>query len=156
MAQVNKQAIAAAFGRAASQYEQHASLQQHSADALLTLLTGRQFASVLDAGCGPGRMSRYWRERRSEVTATDLSLPMLQQARDRQAAHHYLLADIEAIPHDAEVFDLARSNWRSVVRRFTRCVERVVSGCTARRRGGVYHLVPWVVAGAASGMAGRR
>ncbi len=26
MAQVNKQAIAAAFGRAASQYEQHASL----------------------------------------------------------------------------------------------------------------------------------
>ncbi|SUG98957.1 biotin biosynthesis protein BioC [Salmonella enterica subsp. enterica] len=63
MAQVNKQAIAAAFGRAASQYEQHASLQQHSADALLTLLTGRQFASVLDAGCGPGRMSRYWRER---------------------------------------------------------------------------------------------
>ncbi len=39
------------------------------------------------------------------MTATDLSLPMLQQARDRQAAHHYLLADIEAIPHDAEVFD---------------------------------------------------
>ncbi|ECY8166277.1 methyltransferase domain-containing protein, partial [Salmonella enterica subsp. enterica serovar Bovismorbificans] len=110
MAQVNKQAIAAAFGRAASQYEQHASLQQHSADALLTLLTGRQFASVLDAGCGPGRMSRYWRERGSEVTALDLSLPMLQQARDRQAAHHYLLADIEAIPHDAEVFDLAWSN----------------------------------------------
>ncbi len=110
MAQVNKQAIAAAFGRAASQYEQHASLQQHIADALQTLLTGRQFASVLDAGCGPGRMSRYWRERGSEVTALDLSLPMLQQARDRQAAHHYLLADIEAIPHDAEVFDLAWSN----------------------------------------------
>lgn len=44
------------------------------------------------------------------MTALDLSLPMLQQARDRQAAHHYLLADIEAIPHDAEVFDLAWSN----------------------------------------------
>ncbi|WP_141030904.1 malonyl-ACP O-methyltransferase BioC, partial [Salmonella enterica] len=65
---------------------------------------------VLDAGCGPGRMSRYWRERGSEVTALDLSLPMLQQARDRKAAHHYLLADIEAIPHDAGVFDLAWSN----------------------------------------------
>lgn len=110
MAQVNKQAIAAAFGRVASQYEQHASLQQHSADALLTLLAGRHFASVLDAGCGPGRMSRYWRERGSEVTALDLSLPMLQQARDRKAAHHYLLADIEAIPHDAGIFDLAWSN----------------------------------------------
>ncbi|EAY7418564.1 methyltransferase domain-containing protein, partial [Salmonella enterica] len=85
MAQVNKQAIAAAFGRAASQYEQHAFLQQQSADALLTMLAGRQFASVLDAGCGPGRMSRYWRERGSEVTALDLSLPMLLQARDRKA-----------------------------------------------------------------------
>lgn len=110
MAQVNKQAIAAAFGRAASQYEQHASLQRQSADALLTMLAGRQFPRVLDAGCGPGRMSRYWRERGSDVTALDLSLPMLQQARDSKAAHHYLLADIEAIPHDAGVFDLAWSN----------------------------------------------
>lgn len=140
MAQVNKQAIAAAFGRAASQYEQHASLQQHSADALLTLLTGRQFASVLDAGCGPGRMSRYWRERGSEVTALDLSLPMLQQARDRQAAHHYLLADIEAIPHDAEVFDLAWSNlavqWCGDLRDALSELYRVV------RPGGVVRLPP--------------
>ncbi len=90
------------------------------------------------------------------MTALDLSLPMLQQARDRQAAHHYLLADIEAIPHDAEVFDGTEQPGGPVVWRFTRCVERVVSGCTARRRGGVYHLVPGVVAGAASGMAGRR
>ncbi|EHH0323114.1 malonyl-ACP O-methyltransferase BioC [Salmonella enterica] len=110
MAQVNKQAIAAAFGRAASQYEQHAFLQQQSADALLTMLAGRQFTCVLDAGCGPGRMSRYWRERGSEVTALDLSLPMLLQARDRKAAHHYLLADIEAIPYVSGVFDLAWSN----------------------------------------------
>ncbi|ECG8590891.1 malonyl-ACP O-methyltransferase BioC [Salmonella enterica subsp. salamae] len=110
MAQVNKQAIAAAFGRAASQYEQHASLQRQSADALLMMLAGRRFPRVLDAGCGPGRMSRYWRERGSDVTALDLSLPMLQQARDSKAAHHYLLADIEAIPHDAAVFDLAWSN----------------------------------------------
>ncbi|VEB61893.1 biotin biosynthesis protein BioC [Salmonella enterica subsp. enterica] len=65
-------------------------LQQHSADALLTLLTGRQFASVLDAGCGPGRNESLLARAGSEVTALDLSLPMLQQARDRQAAHHYL------------------------------------------------------------------
>ncbi len=47
------------------------------------------------------------------MTAPDLSLPMLQQARDRQAAHHYLLADIEAIPHDAEVFDWPGATRRS-------------------------------------------
>ncbi|STE87439.1 biotin biosynthesis protein BioC [Escherichia coli] len=35
MATVNKQAIAAAFGRAAALYEQHADLQRQSADVLL-------------------------------------------------------------------------------------------------------------------------
>lgn len=54
MAQVNKQAIAAAFGRAATHYEQHAELQRQSADALLAQLDGRAFSRVLDAGCGPG------------------------------------------------------------------------------------------------------
>ncbi|SQB20867.1 biotin biosynthesis protein BioC [Citrobacter koseri] len=66
MAQVDKQAIAAAFGRAASHYEQHAELQRQSADALLALLAGRECAHVLDAGCGPGRMSRFWREQGCE------------------------------------------------------------------------------------------
>ncbi len=74
MATVNKQAIAAAFGRAASQYEQHAELQRRSADALLAMLPQRKYARVLDAGCGPGWMSRYWRERSGQVTALDISL----------------------------------------------------------------------------------
>lgn len=38
MATVNKQAIAAAFGRAAAHYEQHADLQRQSADVLLAML----------------------------------------------------------------------------------------------------------------------
>ncbi|EPZ2456192.1 malonyl-ACP O-methyltransferase BioC [Citrobacter youngae] len=110
MAQVNKQAIAAAFGRAASHYEQHAGLQCQSADALLALLGERDYARVLDAGCGPGRMSRYWREQGSEVSALDLSEQMLVEAQRQNAAHHYLLADIEAIPQNAATFDLAWSN----------------------------------------------
>lgn len=110
MAQVDKQAIAAAFGRAASHYEQHAELQRQSADALLALLAGRECAHVLDAGCGPGRMSRFWREQGCEVTALDLSAQMLDEARRQQAAHHYLTADIEAIPLAAARFDLAWSN----------------------------------------------
>lgn len=90
MATVNKQAIAAAFGRAASQYEQHAELQRQSADALLAMLPQRQYARVLDAGCGRGWMSRRWRERSAQVTALDLSPLMLVQARQQDAAHHYL------------------------------------------------------------------
>ncbi|MBP8542270.1 MULTISPECIES: malonyl-ACP O-methyltransferase BioC [unclassified Citrobacter] len=110
MAQVDKQAIAAAFGRAASLYEQHAELQRQSADALLARLDGRQFDHVLDAGCGPGRMSRYWRRQGSKVSALDLSAQMLAEAQRHDVAHHYLLADIEALPQASATFDLAWSN----------------------------------------------
>ena len=88
MATVNKQAIAAAFGRAAAHYEQHADLQRQSADALLAMLPQRKYTHVLDAGCGPGWMSRHWRERHAQVTALDLSPPMLVQARQKDAADH--------------------------------------------------------------------
>ncbi|WP_157826008.1 methyltransferase domain-containing protein, partial [Xanthomonas citri] len=98
MATVNKQAIAAAFGRAAAHYEQHADLQRQSADALLAMLPQRKYTHVLDAGCGPGWMSRHWRERHAQVTALDLSPPMLVQARQKDAADHYLAGDIESLP----------------------------------------------------------
>lgn len=52
MATVNKQAIAAAFGRAAAHYEQHAELQRQSADVLLAMLPQRKYPHVLDAGVG--------------------------------------------------------------------------------------------------------
>lgn len=112
MAQVNKQAIAAAFGRAASHYEQHAGLQCQSADALLALLGERDYARVLDAGCGPGRMSRYWREQGSEVSALDLSEQMLAEAQRQNTAHHYLLADIEAILKTLPLLTWPGAIWR--------------------------------------------
>ncbi|TAT58988.1 malonyl-ACP O-methyltransferase BioC, partial [Enterobacter cloacae] len=62
MSPVNKQAIAAAFGRAARSYSQHDELQRQSAQGLLELLGARRFPYVLDAGCGPGGNSRYWRD----------------------------------------------------------------------------------------------
>lgn len=90
MAMVNKQAVAAAFGRAASGYTQHDELQRRSAELLLRQLAKGDFPLVLDAGCGPGSMSRHWREAGSEVTALDLSAGMLAQAQRNGAAQHYL------------------------------------------------------------------
>jgi malonyl-CoA O-methyltransferase len=52
MSPVNKQAIAAAFGRAAQSYSQHDELQRQSAQGLPRLARTR-FPQVLDAGCGP-------------------------------------------------------------------------------------------------------
>ncbi len=52
MPTVNKTAVAAAFGRAASHYQQHDALQRQCASALLSQLAPKRFATVLDAGCG--------------------------------------------------------------------------------------------------------
>ena len=110
MAAVNKRAVAAAFGRAATHYSQHDALQRYSAELLLRQLHGRPFSAVLDAGCGPGSMSRYWREAGSVVTALDLSAGMLAQAQRHDAAQHYLQGDIEALPLPDGCVDLAWSN----------------------------------------------
>ncbi|MGR9098828.1 methyltransferase domain-containing protein, partial [Klebsiella quasipneumoniae] len=110
MATVNKQAVAAAFGRAAGGYSQHDELQRRSAELLLRQLARRDFPRVLDAGCGPGGMSRRWREAGSVVTALDLSPGMLAQAQRNDAAQYYLLGDIEALPLPDACVDLAWSN----------------------------------------------
>ncbi len=55
-------------------------------------------------------MSRHWRERHAQVTALDLSPPMLAQARQKDAADHYLAGDIESLPLATATFDLAWSN----------------------------------------------
>ncbi|MDY1036432.1 malonyl-ACP O-methyltransferase BioC [Lelliottia sp. CFBP8978] len=110
MQPVNKQAIACAFGRAAQSYSQHDELQRQSAQGLHTFIGEGRFGTVLDAGCGPGANSRLWREAGSHVTALDLSARMLEQARNRQAADDYLLADIEAIPLANAQFDLTWSH----------------------------------------------
>lgn len=110
MSQVNKQAIAAAFGRAAQSYSRHDALQRQSADGLRALLAESRFSSVLDAGCGPGSNSLAWRKAGSVVTAMDLSAPMLEEARRNQAADRYLQADIEAIPLADGQFSLVWSH----------------------------------------------
>lgn len=110
MARVDKQAVAAAFSRAATSYHQHDELQRRSAAHLLEQLPPQTFETVLDAGCGPGSYSRYWRDRGSHVTALDLCAEMLEQAQRQQAADRYLLADIEDIPLPGGEFSLVWSN----------------------------------------------
>lgn len=120
MPAVDKQAIAAAFGRAAAHYHQHDELQRRSAAHLLAQLPSQTFPRVLDAGCGPGSYSRDWRDKGSHVTALDLSADMLRQAQRQQAADCYLLADIEDIPLPEGGFELVWSNlavqWCSDIR----------------------------------------
>ncbi len=107
---VNKQAVAAAFGRAAQSYARHDALQRLSADLLLAQLGESTPTNVLDAGCGPGAMSRYWRGQGCDVTALDLSATMLDEARRQESAGRYLLGDIEALPLADAQYSLVWSN----------------------------------------------
>ena len=144
MMPVNKQAIAAAFGRAAQSYSQHDELQRLSAQGLLAALGETSFAQVLDAGCGPGSNSRYWRGAGSQVTAIDLSARMLEEARQRQAADRYLLADIEAIPLADAQFDLVWSHL--AVQCAAACRRPCASFIAWRDRAGRWRLPPcWKV-----------
>jgi malonyl-CoA O-methyltransferase len=108
--QVDKAAVAAAFGRAAGSYERFAELQRVCGDNLLTEVAGRPAVSVLDAGCGTGWYSRIWRDKGSEVLALDISQAMLEQCQQTQSAHRFLEGDIESIPLANEQVDLAWSN----------------------------------------------
>lgn len=64
------------------------------------------------------------------MTALDISAPMLEEARRRQAAERYVLADIEAMPFARAEFCLARSNtavqWCDDVRQALAELYRVV------------------------------
>ncbi|ADP12012.1 Biotin synthesis protein bioC [Erwinia sp. Ejp617] len=107
---VNKQAVAAAFGRAARNYNQHAELQRQCGERLLEHARPGNALRVLDAGCGTGWFSQRWRAGGHWVTALDLSEKMLQQARENQAADCYLPGDIEALPFADASFDRCWSN----------------------------------------------
>ena len=132
MSQVNKQAIAAAFGRAAQSYSRHDALQRQSADGLRAFLAETRFASVLDAGCGPGSNSLAWRQAGSVVTAMDLCAPMLEEARRNQAADSYLQADIEAIPLADAQFSLVWSHL--AVQRYCQPDKASFTCCPLRKR----------------------
>jgi SAM-dependent methyltransferase len=108
---------------------------------------------VLDAGCGPGSNSRYWREAGSQVTAIDLSARMLDEARQRQAADRYLLADIEAIPLADAQFDLV---WSHLAVQWCSSLPQACASFIAwRGRAGRWPLPPAgkFAAGAESGLA---
>jgi len=107
---VNKSAIGRAFGRAAENYEQYATLQKITGDRLLILADLPKKGRVLDAGCGSGKYSRYFSGQGYQVTALDISAEMLRTARERDPQPCYLQADIDALPVRTQSFDVIWSN----------------------------------------------
>lgn len=108
-----KDAIAEAFGRAAARYDQHAAFQRQVGELLMDFLPDDlQGLRVLDIGCGTGYFSALLAQRGARVTAADLSVEMLAQAKARcgELVEHYQQADAEALPFADDSFDLVFSS----------------------------------------------
>jgi len=110
---LRKQAIIEAFGRAASDYDQHAAFQRQVGHLLLDKLApDLSGLRVLDLGCGTGYFSYQLAKRGATVIAADISKPMLAQCQKRCTGMSVITleADAEALPFEAGEFDLAFSS----------------------------------------------
>ncbi len=116
LTELDRQAVARAFDRAARCYDDHAALQQEVESRLLervdyfSLEPGR----VLDLGCGTGRGSRALAERfaDADLVSLDLSPAMLRLTRERCEGRRsaQVCADMHRLPFASRRFDLVFSN----------------------------------------------
>lgn len=93
-----KQRIGRQFGRAANRYNQEAQVQLDIAEDGLSMLQG-QFDTMLDIGCGTGRISRRLKAFSNRVLAIDLAEGMCQFACQQiPETIHWITADAESLP----------------------------------------------------------
>jgi ubiquinone/menaquinone biosynthesis C-methylase UbiE len=74
---------------------EHKPLDRQLLDRFASDLAGR--GQVCDMGCGPGQVARYLRDRGAEVSGLDLSLGMLEQARQLNPDIQFRQGDMLAL-----------------------------------------------------------
>ncbi len=110
-----KQRIAGNFSRAASTYDNAATLQRRVALKLIDTIPDAEFQSVLDLGAGTGMHSCSLAKRYPQafVTGMDLAMGMLRFARNQSTltpALGWCSGDIESLPFKPDSFDLVFSS----------------------------------------------
>ena len=115
IAEIDRQAMRAAFEKAAAGYDAVAVLQQEVANRLVDRMDVMSMKplSILDVGSGTGFVSQLLAERfpKAKVTALDLAFNMLKQAKNKRSfkqrwnkQFHYVHAEVENLPFaDASV-----------------------------------------------------
>ena len=115
IAEIDRQAMRAAFEKAASSYDAAAVLQKEVANRLVDRmeLMSMKPQSILDAGAGTGFVSQFLAERfpKAKITALDLAFNMLKQSKSKRSfkqrwnkQFHYVHAEVENLPFaDASV-----------------------------------------------------
>ena len=115
IAEIDRQAMRAAFEKAAAGYDAVAVLQQEVANRLVDRMDVMSMkpVSILDVGAGTGFVSQLLAERypKAKITALDLAINMLKQAKNKRSfkqrwnkQFHYVHAEVENLPFaDASV-----------------------------------------------------
>ncbi len=99
--QINKQAVAKSFSKAASHYDQFAQLQRDIGNELLKQSNIESAKTLLDLGCGTGHFTELLHQLYStaQIDALDLSPSMLQQVKSKKLERvNLILADIDYLP----------------------------------------------------------
>ena len=106
-----KDRIAQQFSRAASSYDEAADVQYDIAQATLALVE-EPVKSMIDIGCGTGRISQQLLEHADHVLGADLSAGMIKFAKTTHKSSRlsWLNADVEKLPLEDELFDGAFSS----------------------------------------------
>ncbi|WP_134669607.1 class I SAM-dependent methyltransferase [Halorussus marinus] len=63
--------------------------------------------SVLDVGCGAGRVASLLADRGFDATGVDVSRPLVADASDRRPDLDFQLADVRTLPFESATFDYA-------------------------------------------------
>ncbi len=121
--EIDKKQVRRAFSRAAQNYDAAAVLQREVCTRMLEKLDyiKLQPTRVLDVGSGTGWGTRQLGERypKADITALDIAIGMLQQARGTSSwwkklfagkRESYLCADVEALPFAPDSVDIVWSN----------------------------------------------
>jgi ubiquinone/menaquinone biosynthesis C-methylase UbiE len=90
------QYVAAVGTRISSQFE--APLDRAVLDAFAELASSHESASVLDIGCGTGRMASFLAERGLTVAGVDVSEQMVRAARSAHPALRFDVGSLTALP----------------------------------------------------------
>lgn len=101
----NKLKVAKQFSRAAQRYDQSAQVQIDIAFDAMQLLP-RQPDSILDIGCGTGRVTRQLSKKCDKVVGVDIAEGMVTFANQSPSSNvHYIAADAEHLPFKDASFD---------------------------------------------------
>ncbi len=95
--QLSKQRLSKQFGKAAKRYNDAAQVQLDIAFDLVQRLP-RNLGSCADLGCGTGRMTERLRLNSTSLLGIDLSIGMLQVAKQQYADVCWVAGDAEEIP----------------------------------------------------------